>query len=528
MEKNNNYDIIIIGSGIGGLTLASIMAKINKKKVLILERHFQIGGYTHSFKRKKYTWDVGLHYVGRVFDGKLPELLFNFITNKKLEWQRISEPFESFVYPNLTFSVFGTGNKYHKDLIKMFPDQKKGLDQYFRDVNSSTRWFTIFYLTRFFPGFLSFPLKMINKLTQKKVLQTTSEYMKKNISNTNLRSILTSQWGNYGMPPSKSAFLVHAIVVSHFIKGGYYPKGGSEEIAKTIIPIIENSGGNCLANHNVEKILIEKGRAVGVQVAKKTKSGNETMQYHAPVIVSNAGAFNTYTKLIPKDIHLPFIKKCIEMNKVARCVALYIGLKGDAKKLGIKSANNWIYDSYDHDNNYNNKDILEGKPSSCYLSFIFERDLKSNVNTAIIIAYVGYEEFEKWKHQVSGRREKEYYKLKDKISKGMINFVDNRFPGFSKLVDYAELATPLTSEHYTAHPEGAMYGLPATPQRYTQDWLKVETPIKGLYMTGTDVSGLGVVCSMLGGFATACFLNGKFGLFKLMRKIRKYHKNTDI
>ena len=119
MSKNKQYDIIIIGSGIGALALASIMAKVNKKRVLILERHSKIGGYTHSFSRKKYKWDVGLHHIGYMFDGRLTGRIFDFITNGKLKWQRILEPFEAFIYPDFKFEVFGEEEKYQSDLIKM-------------------------------------------------------------------------------------------------------------------------------------------------------------------------------------------------------------------------------------------------------------------------------------------------------------------------------------------------------------------------------------------------------------------------
>ncbi len=132
----------------------------------------------------------------------------------------------------------------------------------------------------------------------------------------------------------------------------------------------------------------------------------------------------------------------------------------------------------------------------------------------------------KWKDQISGKRDKGYYSLKDKIASGLFNLIDSHYPGFKKLVDYAELATPLTSEHFTAHPEGTMYGLPATPERYRQSWMRVKTPLKGLYITGTDVSSMGVVSSLLGGFATASVLNGPFGLFKLIAKIGR--KNRDL
>lgn len=523
MPLNRRYDIIIIGSGMGALALASIMSKVNNKKVLILERHFKIGGYTSSFSRKDYKWDVGLHYVGRVLEGELPGKIFDFITDGKLKWHKVSEPFEKFIYPDFTFEVFGDERKYKRDLIKLFPKEGKAIKSYFKDVKSVTRWFIRYYLSRFLPAFFRIPLKVVNKFSQKKALLTTAEYLQSCFKDPKLKSLLTSQWGDYGLPPSKSAFLIHAVVVNHYLKGGYYPRRGAEEIAKNIVPIIERHGGNCLVNHEVSKLIVERDRAVGVRVNVHNGSHITTEEYYAPIIVSNAGVYNTYAKLIPKEIHIPFAEKCFKMYDTSSSVTLYVGLKDDVASLGITGANLWIYDSYDHEKNFCNNAILNGKPSSCYVSFKFQEDSHVKPKSAVIIAYVDYSAFIKWEKQSWRKRDKDYYDLKDTIIRGLINFVDRHYPGFGKMVDYTELATPLTSEHFTDHLRGNMYGLPATPERYRQNWLKVKTPIKGFYLTGSDVSSLGIVSSMMGGVATASLINGKFGLFKLMAGLREYN-----
>ncbi len=524
MSENNHYDIIIIGSGIGALTLASIMAKINNKRVLILERHSKIGGYTHSFSRKKYTWDVGLHFVGRTFEKKLPGVIFKFITGGKLKWENIPEPFETFLYPDFSFEVHNEGGRFQRDLIEMFPAEEKAIRKYFKDVQSIYNWFARYFLCRFLPVFLRIPVMLFNVLSHNKALSTTEHYLRHRFKDEKLKTLLTSQWGNYGLPPSQSAFIVHAIVVNHCILGGCYPEGGSKEIARTIVPGILEHGGKCMVNHEVTRLIVKNNRAAGVRVSTRKKSGMETKEFFAPVVVSNAGVYNTYSKFIPDDVHIPFLKKCVAMSKSSACVTLYVGLKDDAANLGIGSANVWIHTSHDHEKNFLNAGLLEGKPSSCYLSTMFMKDFKVKTNTAVIIAYADYSEFEKWKLQVSGKRDRDYYDLKKKITTGLVNLVESRYPGFRRKVDFMELATPLTSEHYMAHPEGTMYGLPATPERYRQSWMRVKTPVKGFYITGADVSSMGVVSSLLGGFAAACVLNGPFGLFKLMTKIRRRNR----
>lgn len=104
-KSETTYDVIVIGSGLGGLTAAAILAKLHKKRVLILERHYVIGGLTHVFRRPgNHEWDVGIHYVGEVGKGSTMRAVFDFITSGQLEWAQMPDEFDKFVYPDLTFA----------------------------------------------------------------------------------------------------------------------------------------------------------------------------------------------------------------------------------------------------------------------------------------------------------------------------------------------------------------------------------------------------------------------------------------
>ena len=105
---HRNFDLIIIGSGMGGLTVASLMAQLQHQRVLVLERHFRLGGFTHSFTRPGHrAWDVGLHYVGGMAAGETGRQVFDLVTRRGVRWQRMASPFEKFVYPDFTFDVAG-------------------------------------------------------------------------------------------------------------------------------------------------------------------------------------------------------------------------------------------------------------------------------------------------------------------------------------------------------------------------------------------------------------------------------------
>ena len=129
---------------------------------------------------------------------------------------------------------------------------------------------------------------------------------------------------------------------------------------------------------------------------------------------------------------------------------------------------------------------------------------------------------EAWKHAPWRNRGAEYDALKQRVAKGLLTFVDRRYPGFSSLVDYCEVSTPLTVETFTGHPHGSVYGVPATPERFRLPYLRVATPVPNLYLTGADVASLGIVGAMMGGVATTARLLGTLGFFRIVAASKKY------
>lgn len=518
-----DYDVIVIGSGISGLTVANLLGQVQGKRVLVLEQHYQPGGYTHVFSRKGYTWDVGLHYVGRMFKGTLPRLLFDFMSQGRVEWHRIDDPFEKFVYPDFTFDVSAGKKRYCADLEAMFPAERKAIRRYFADISHVSNWYIRFLLSELLWPPLRKMFRIVNWYARGLVRTTTSRYLDARIQDPRLRAVLVSQWGNYGLPPSESSFVIHSLVVNHFLDGGFYPVGGSAVIAEKLLDVICSCGGAVLTRHEAVELILENGVVAGVKA--RTSAGDETV-FRAPCVVSSVGAYNTFVKLVPKTVNLPFREQLMKLPMGTCTVSLYLGLKQNPVSLGFKGENHWLCESYDHDWHFDDLGVMAGKPKSCYLSFPSLKDPSAEKHTATIITYVDYESFRLWSGEQSGKRHKEYYALKDIISRGLIDFVEKRYPGFEAIIDYAELATPLSTEHFTDHFEGAIYGLSAGTERYRQNWLSVRTPVPGLYMTGVDVSSLGVIGSMMGGLVTASVLNGPFGIAKIVSRARQYSKKA--
>ncbi|PJZ70808.1 phytoene dehydrogenase [Leptospira perolatii] len=529
--ENREYDVVIIGSGMGALTLGSLLAQFAEKKVLLLEQHFKAGGFTHVFKREgKFLWDVGIHYVGDMHPDSMLRKLFDLVTNGKVDWAEMPKVFEKFVYPNLSFGVKNEPEEYERDLENLFPQEKEAIRRYFQDVKKVASWHGRHMMLKALPPFMDKFGAAIDLLGSSSALSTTKEYLDANFQDEKLKALLCSQWGDYGLPPSKSSFAIHALIVAHYLRGGFYPVGGSGHIAQAVQDILKQHGGKIALFREVQEIIMEGNKAVGVKVLNRRKSEEEGRPveetYFAPAIASNAGAYNTFLKLLPASAKIPFRKELqdfAEQNPLTTNVTLYLGLKDDPRKLGFFGENHWIYSSFDHDKNFEEgHKWTEGSAiPGVYLSFPSLKDPQAHAPTAEIIAFCDYKFFEPWKNQPWKERDSEYKAKKQTLIDRLLNYVEERYPGFKKIVEYTELSTPITTEHFTLHQNGTIYGLPCVPDRFRESkapWFSPTTPIENLYLTGADAASPGVSGAMMGGVSAFARISGGITLLQLFKK----------
>jgi all-trans-retinol 13,14-reductase len=503
----------------GGLTVASLMAQLKHQRVLVLERHFRLGGFTHSFTRRGHrAWDVGLHYVGGMGAGEMGRQLFDLVTGFGVRWQKMPSPFEKFVYPDFTFDVPDDEASYRQALIARYPQERAAIDVYFRDLHAVAGWVGAQIVAQSVPGMVAPFIRMVSRRRRALALSTTAAYLDEHFRDRQLKALLASQWGDYGLPPSESAFAIHALVVGSYLGGGYYPVGGAGTIARSVAAIVSANGGQCLVDHRVTEIIVSDGAAVGVKVT----SAESDVEFTAPHVVSDAGAFTTFCHLVPQRVPIPFRADLERLAAGHGFVTLYLAFNESPAQLGFRGENHWIYDGYDHDALFRRRGgVLEGQPTGCYLSFQSLKDPEATSHIGEIVAFLDYESVAAWENQPWHDRGEEYDRLKHRIAEALLGFVDRHYPGFKSLVDYCEVSTPLTVEHFTGHLRGSVYGIPATPERFRRPYLSVATPVKNLYLTGADVASLGIMGAMMGGVATAARLLGGLGFFRIVAASRK-------
>jgi len=517
-KLQDNYDTIIIGSGMGGLTTGVILAK-QGQKVLILERHYTAGGFTHVFKRKGYEWDVGIHYIGEVQKpNSLMRKLFDYITDSQLKWADLGTVYDRIIVGEKSYDfVKGTQN-FKQQLISYFPKEEETINNYLKLVFAAVKSSKNYYISKAIPPFLN---KIIGGFMRKPFYKwsdkTTYDVLKSLTDNEDLIKVLCGQYGDYGMPPKQSSFYMHASVVRHYLDGGSFPIGGSSQIAKTIDKVIEAGGGTILINAEVSQVIVKNNKATGVLMA-------DGKIFSAKNIISNAGIMTTYNKLLPKEIVAKHHLK-EQLQKVKRSVAhisLYVGLEGSPEALNLPKTNHWIYpEKGDHDTcveNYIN-DINREFPM-VYISFPASKDpdwLKRypNKSTIDIITLMPYSIFAPWADSRWKKRGDDYEALKEKLAQRLLAVLYKYVPQVKGKVAYYELSTPLTTQHFVNYEKGEIYGLDHSPSRFRQKFLKPQTPIKNFYLTGQDIVTAGVGGALFSGVLTTMAVTGKNVLKKI-------------
>jgi all-trans-retinol 13,14-reductase len=513
-EVDERWDAIVVGSGLGGLTSAALLAELGKR-VLVLERHYVHGGFTHVFKRKGWEWDVGVHYVGEVHrERSVLAQLFAHISSGALAWADMGEVYDRIIFGETEYPFRKGVNEFKAGLREHFPDADDGraIDEYVDAVFAASKAARGYYAEKAMSGvsgWIAGPFMRRAYLAHTR--RTTDEVLRGITGNQKLIGVLTGQYGDYGLPPKQSAFAMHASVAKHYFFGGNYPVGGSGRFAETIAPKIEAAGGLLLTNAGVESIVVEGGKAVGVKL-------EDGRVLRAELIISNVGAHNTYGRLLPvsERERIGFRPALERITPSSAHLSLYIGLNKTAAELELPKANYWIYpDEYDHDRTIERHLRDESAPLPVtYISFPAAKDPEFTTrhpgrSTIEIITVAPWERFAKWDNTAWQKRGDEYDEYKQRLSERLLEQLYRFEPQTRSAIAHHELSTPLSTKHFTAYTRGEIYGLNHDPGRFEVKFLRPRTPVEGLFLTGQDVVTCGVGAALFSGYLTVSAITGR-------------------
>ncbi len=505
-DSSDLFDAIVIGSGISGLATAALLAKHRGKRVLVLEQHYMVGGFTHVYRRHGYEWDVGVHYLGELGSDRSPvKRLFDHVGDGSLEWASMGEVYDRIILGDQSFDFVTGRDHFTANLKQWFPHRQKQIDRYMELIDTVGRTSFRYWGEKALPK----PLAAIGGSWARRPFmhyarQTTRQVLEPLLDDPTLMGVVTGQWGDYGLPPGQSSFAMHSVVARHYLRGGFYPVGGSSSIAASIIPIIEDAGGVICNQADVDGIETEGNRAVGVRMA-------DGRVFRSDLVISSAGIHNTWLKLVPEAVlgAREMADKARGLKRSIGHLCAYAGLKGSVEEFGLPKTNLWMYPSADHDGNVAAY-LADPKkaPPLAFASFPSAKDPTfaeryPDRQTIELVTLAPYAWFEPWKDQPWRKRGEEYEGIKEAIAERMVEALYRQLPHLRGKIDYMEVSSPLSTQHFGAYQEGEVYGLDHSPKRFEQRWLRPQTPIRGLYLTGQDITTCGVTSALASGYLTA-------------------------
>jgi len=515
--SEKKYDAIVIGSGIGGLSSAASLAICNYK-VLVLEKNQSLGGSMSSFtdpETSRWIWSPGIQWVCDYSETSVDYMLLKAITGGKASFSPLDDECQVKYFPDLDyhFTFLNDKNKLLEKLKSEFPTESQIIDLYFKYLHILEKKSGMFSLPKRFPpaiarimfGF-SKALKMLPHM-DKSVTEVVDDVLK--IENKKLRAILLSFSHYFGIPLDETPFPFYAYAQNMQFKGMFYPDGGGEALVSTLVTSVKEKGGEATASSEVERIIFEKGRAIGVE----TKDGNK---FFSKKIISSIGIKETLFGLVPEQERPDRLVQTLEKHHaVPSLLELLIGFEGDISSYGIgrTAYKTVIGDPSTMSRNPTEKGWVCDDLTISFTSLLNKAYEDSAYQTAEMHHETRYEYFEKYE----GKQDSEEYKeLCERITRNYLDRMEERFPGLTKHVGYTRLITPLDVKSFTHHDKGSMFGLDI--QKAFNPELSPRSGMKNLFFTGEDIFAQGL--TPLNGVITASVVTGK----NLVQRFKKDYK----
>lgn len=499
--KTGEWDVVVIGSGLGGLACAAYL-QVAGLRTLVLEAHSIAGGNSQVFRRtvhgKPWEFDVGVHYIGECGPGGLISTIYQGLGLAERIVFRPLDPdgYSTLVFPDFRFRVPIHWDRYRARLIETFPDEAEAVAKVvdvMRAVAAAggrvqNHEIGLGEIAAEAPIFLQWGLRPITDL-----------FREHGLSQRAAAAILGEQ-GDYAVRPSRTAVALAAGLTDHYMRGAFYPEGGGQVLAARLVEAIRAHGGEIWTRAPVSRVRVENGRATGVELAKTGE------RIDARFVVSNADLKRTVEQLVgPAHFRPQTVEKVRGYRMSFGLFTLYLGLGPGFDLSKSPNTNYWIWGSTDIEALY--AELEAGRMPDVPLAYVASATLKDPTNPHLAppghanlqIMTLVPREYAMWNTEQGPadgaryHRDPVYRARKEAIADRLIDTAETVLPGIRANLEWRETATPLTQERFTRSTGGTSYGIEFATDQMGPMRIGPTTDVANLYLCGASTpSGHGI------------------------------------
>jgi len=472
------YDAVVVGAGMGGLSAATHLAK-GGMRVLLLEQHYKVGGCTTSFERGEFRFDAALHEMsmgGGDGGGLVPKILAKVDMTDRVEMIRVKE-MGRFIFPGFEFVQPDGEPAMIAALKAKWPEESENVDEFFgmmRRMSGEVAELRDLYMANPVKALLTqLALPLRQRTLFKYHNETLEDVLDDFFDGDEIKATIAQFWLYHGPPPSRQWSIIYIIAqYSYILNGGWQIKGSSQALADAYRLRFEELGGEVMTDTRVTAINVERNRVMGVTI-----EGGRT--FTSRFVVSNADPYQTFLGLIDEeDVPPATLKKVRAMEPSNSFAGVYLGLDVTPAHWGNTDYEIFLNRTMDFDLAYDN--AMAGRWDDGFLSITLYGNLGDPYYAPAgksVVSLHTYSDLSYWPEPGE-----EYDRKKAEMMEALITMAEEVLPGLRDHIVVKEGMTPRTIKSFTLNQWGVPYGFDFTVEQ--QNRIEIPSAIDGLYLAG--------------------------------------------
>lgn len=508
--NSSKQSVVIVGSGIGGLVCALILAK-NGFSVTVLEKNNQIGGALQVFSRDKRIFDTGVHYIGGLDKGENLHQLFEYLgIYNDLQLSSLSrESFDVIRLMDGKEIPHGQGyENFKKGLIASFPTEIHAIEQFCTRIQEICTYFPLYNI--------EYEGEQTYYNSPEILAEGAWDYVSSLTSDHQLKIAFLGSGILYAGDAKSTPMYVVALIMNSFIKGSYRLKDGGSQLAKALVKQLRIHGGEVLKHKEVVHTEMHPDKKL------KSVICSDGTRYEGDHFVFNLHP-SKFIEVIGKENFIPaYVKRINNLKNTVSSFLVYITLKENV----FPYLNSNFYDYFTEDG-WNTVDYEENTwPQVVYSCTPLSSKSERFADTFVAMVYMSMDEVAQWSdsfNTVTNKNERDdaYEHFKRTKEAKVIEKLAHRFPLLKNAIKSVYSSTPLTFRDYLGTPEGELYGIEKNYTNPTGTIINSKTKIDNAYLTGQNIVFHGILGATIGAFVTSFnFVDNK----RIIQEIKDHGK----